>query len=294
KTEEGYSCISYTETSENKSESKKSERQSPILHYQSGLNKQIFLNSPSIEKTEKAVVPAITATINTGNEFCEKTAEEIDYWLKSKVKGRRFEHSLGVAEKASQLSLKFNLTVKQHKQAVLAGFLHDCAKLLTPDALISSLKQYNLPINPADLASSQVLHAEVGAAQVRHELGVNDESILNAISWHTTGHPNMCQSDTLVEKVVFIADKIEERTRNTEFCNKINNHLDQWMHEPNITANNILAAGVMVLLEETVQYLQSRSLTVHSKSLMTLNALHDQLYWLNRHTCLQNNKEITI
>ena len=51
----------------------------------------------------------------------------------------------------------------------------------------------------------QVLHGPVASYILKQEGLVDDESVLQAVRYHTTGHPDM---DTLA-KIIFIADYIE-------------------------------------------------------------------------------------
>ena len=48
-------------------------------------------------------------------------------------------------------------------------------------------------------------HPFLGAEVAKREYGVEDEEILEAIRWHTTGKPDM----TVLDKIIFIADYIE-------------------------------------------------------------------------------------
>ena len=50
-----------------------------------------------------------------------------------------------------------------------------------------------------------LLHAKLGVYYAKHRYEIDDEQILAAIRWHTTGRPEM----TLLEKIVFLADYIE-------------------------------------------------------------------------------------
>ena len=52
-----------------------------------------------------------------------------------------------------------------------------------------------------------MLHAKLGAFLARKKYDIEDEEILNAIRWHTTGRPEM----TLLDKIVYIADYIEPK-----------------------------------------------------------------------------------
>ena len=51
-----------------------------------------------------------------------------------------------------------------------------------------------------------VVHAYLGAYIAEKILKINDEEIINAIRYHTSGRPNM----TALEKLVFVADMVEE------------------------------------------------------------------------------------
>ncbi len=52
----------------------------------------------------------------------------------------------------------------------------------------------------------QLLHGPVGAVVAREEYHIDDENILNAISYHTTGREGM----NTLEKIIYLADFIEE------------------------------------------------------------------------------------
>ena len=51
----------------------------------------------------------------------------------------------------------------------------------------------------------QLAHSKLAAAILKKEFGVEDEDILNAISYHTTGRAGM----SLLEKIIFVADATE-------------------------------------------------------------------------------------
>ena len=55
------------------------------------------------------------------------------------------------------------------------------------------------------MKAPQIIHSYLGALFAREFYGIDDEDILNAITYHTTGRANM--SD--LEKIIFLADYIE-------------------------------------------------------------------------------------
>jgi nicotinate-nucleotide adenylyltransferase len=122
--------------------------------------------------------------------------------LKEKLKTSRYIHSIGVEEVAHDLAVIHNCDVEK---AVTAGILHDCAKYLSDEELLKECEKYHLPVSDIEIKCPFLLHAKVGAAFATTFYGVDDEEILNAIRYHTTGRPSM----TLLEKIIYIADYIE-------------------------------------------------------------------------------------
>lgn len=115
---------------------------------------------------------------------------------------KRYEHTLGVAFTAASLAMRYGTDVKQ---AQVAGLLHDCAKCMTNEERMSICKKNKLEVTPVEKANPFLLHAKVGAFLAKEKYGIQDEEILSAVRFHTTGRPNM----TLLEKIVFTADYIE-------------------------------------------------------------------------------------
>ena len=87
----------------------------------------------------------------------------------------------------------------------LGALCHDVARAMPDIELLSRASDMNLQICNVERNLPMLLHGPVGSEIVRTEDGVDDESILNAVYWHTTG------SDSLDEigKIVFLADKLD-------------------------------------------------------------------------------------
>lgn len=127
---------------------------------------------------------------------------KIENKLKKVLSEKRYEHTMGVSFTSASLAMKYGEDVDK---ARLAGLLHDCAKYLDDDKLISLSEKYNLGVSENERRSPYLLHGKVGALIARKKFEVEDEDILNAITYHTTGRIGM----SLLEKIVFIADYIE-------------------------------------------------------------------------------------
>ncbi len=183
-------------------------------------------------------------------------------WLCEKLSKERYRHSLGTYEKAVELAQHFTQDETTLKQVALAGLLHDAAKWMGPEALFSYCKTHGVPFSEAEEESPQTLHPFVGAHMVQQDLEIQDETILNAIRYHTTGRAHM----GFVEKIVFIADKIEENTRNPLFIKRTTEHL-------NFKDETSLNRTILYLLESTIMFVMEKRQVIHPRTLEARNDL---------------------
>ncbi|WP_226036965.1 bis(5'-nucleosyl)-tetraphosphatase (symmetrical) YqeK [Aquibacillus saliphilus] len=117
------------------------------------------------------------------------------------LKKPRFEHTKRVADTAINLARLFGEDIKDTD---LAAIFHDYAKYRDKEELKRWILTESLP---KDLLSyhHELWHGPVGAILVKRELGVENEQVLSAIHWHTTGKAGMSKLD----KIIFLADYIE-------------------------------------------------------------------------------------
>ncbi len=146
-----------------------------------------------------------------------KSIEEIKKDLKSKLSEKRYEHSLATMEKAIELAKIYG---EDEKKAAYAALVHDIAKEMTDEEFYQYIKENNLILEEIDKIETIALHGRVGADIARKQYGFTEE-MCDAICYHTTGRANM----TLLDKIVYIADKIEEKTRKSEYANEVRNIL---------------------------------------------------------------------
>ena len=105
-----------------------------------------------------------------------------------------------MAHEAKKLAEIYNIS---QDKAYLAGLLHDCAKNCE-EKYIKTF-DISLTIYPVSSINDPTLHSFLGAEVAKRVYNIDDDEVLNAISFHTTGKKNM---DTLA-KIIFIADAIE-------------------------------------------------------------------------------------
>ena len=120
---------------------------------------------------------------------------------------KRYEHTLSVAYTAANLAAVYGEDVEK---ALIAGILHDCAKCMSHKKQVILCEKYHLQLSQIEKEEgSPLLHAKAGSVLAREEYDIEDEDILNAISFHTTGRPQM----SMLEKIIYIADYIEPGRR---------------------------------------------------------------------------------
>ena len=122
--------------------------------------------------------------------------------IKKELDDDRYRHTLGVMYTAASLAMRYDVDIDQ---AQLAGLLHDCAKCIPNDRKLKLCERYGLTISEVEHRNPSLLHARLGAELARDKYEVEDEDILDAIRWHTTGRPAM----TMLEKIIFLSDYIE-------------------------------------------------------------------------------------
>jgi predicted HD superfamily hydrolase involved in NAD metabolism len=134
------------------------------------------------------------------NEYVAKIRDDVQAMLGTNKK--RYWHTVGVANTCACLAMKYGVDVER---AYIAGLLHDCAKCLSDDELLRECAQNDITVSEYEQQSPYLLHGKVGALYAGTKFNIEDEEILSAISFHTTGKPNM----TRLEEIVFIADYVE-------------------------------------------------------------------------------------
>ncbi len=172
--------------------------------------------------------------------------DDIQNWLKDNLVEERYIHSLGVMEAAVELAEMFDMDVEK---ARLAGLLHDAAKCFSNEKLLEIIKEHIPEVQECELLNYKTLHAPVSAYLAKTQFNVSDSEILDAIRWHTLGRCKM--SD--FEKVIFLADKIEARTRELAFRNECLELLKQ---------ENGLNKAMFKCFEATIKSLVDRKLAI--------------------------------
>ena len=161
--------------------------------------------------------------------------------LEKKLKKDRFEHTIGVMYTAASLAMRYHEDIDD---AMMAGLLHDCGKYGSAQEQVERCQKHGILLTQSELEMPALVHAKLGAYFAEKEYGVTNKGVLSAITWHTTGRPEM----TMLEKIIYIADYIEpmryKASRLPEIRKLAFEDLDECMYE---------------ILKDTLEYLEEDS-----------------------------------
>lgn len=187
--------------------------------------------------------------------------------LKKYVDEGRFIHTQGVMHTSACLAMVHGEDIL-HAQA--AGLLHDCAKCIPNDKKVKMCMKHGIEMTSSELENPFLLHAKLGAYVANKKYHIDDEDILSAIRYHTTGRAGM----SLLEKIVFVADYIEP-----------NRYKAKNLAEIRKMSFSDLDEAVYMILRDTLKYLRSNPNSID----MTTNSAYE--YYKEIHETKVSNQE---
>ena len=137
----------------------------------------------------------------TGKEYTGLSMDELEETVVSLLKENRVAHVLGCRDSAVELARRWGA---DETDAARAGLLHDITKALDGPLQLTLCGEYGILLNKFSQENPKTLHALTGSLVADQIFGEN-EAVVRAIRYHTTGRPDM----DLLEKIIYIADYIE-------------------------------------------------------------------------------------
>ena len=134
---------------------------------------------------------------------------------------------------------------------------HDCAKNMTDEQLLNTANKCGVTIDDVCRAEPQLLHGLCGSYVAKNIMGIQDEEVLQAVTYHTTGKKRM----NLLEKVIFLADYIEPKR---EF--KGVDELRKYAYED-------IDKSILLAFDNTISYVISRGGLLHINTIEARNYL---------------------
>lgn len=183
-----------------------------------------------------------------------KSIEELKSELKNILSTKRYEHSIGVMEKAIELAKIYG---EDERKVAYTALMHDMAKEMSIEEMLDYAAKKQINLTKEDKLITSALHGIIAAHIVKEKYDFTKE-MQDAIYYHTTGRENM----TLLDKIVYVADKSEERTRNSEHANKLRQ----------IAKEKGLDEAILFVLDDWVliKAIEDKKL-IHSNSILARN-----------------------
>lgn len=185
--------------------------------------------------------------------------EDLKKEMKQRLTSYRYTHTLGVVDTAEQLAKTYGVDIDKARTAAL---LHDCAKTMGTEELLSKARENDVKIDEVSYHQKELLHGPVGRIIARDKLGIEDSEILDAIEFHTTGRVGM----TKLEKIIYIADYIEP-SRNYPGVEELRN-----------LAFQDLDKALLQSLNNTIQFVIKKNGFIHLNSIKARNDLLKNTY----------------
>lgn len=126
--------------------------------------------------------------------------------IKSMMSENRYNHCVNVSKEAVKLAKRYG---GDEEKAAIAGILHDITKEMPKEEQLQIMHDSGIILDDIQKNAPKLWHGISGSVYIKKHFGIEDENILNAICYHTTGRAGM----SLLEKIIFVADfTSEERT----------------------------------------------------------------------------------
>ncbi len=110
-------------------------------------------------------------------------------------------HSQQVAEEAARLAFRYGA---DPRKASRAGWLHDASVVFLNDQRAEIARALGLMLLREEELNPVLIHQKISRVMAQEIFMVNDEEILSAVGCHST----LKAGATLLDKVVFVADKL--------------------------------------------------------------------------------------
>lgn len=131
------------------------------------------------------------------------TDEKITELIRQRLKKERFIHSVNVAKCAGELA---DIYGADKEKCFTAGLLHDIMKNAPEEEHKEIFALSETRLSPDEMQNKKLWHAMSGAGYIKYKMGIDDEEIISAVRYHTTGRAGM----SLMEKIIFVADFVSE------------------------------------------------------------------------------------
>lgn len=175
----------------------------------------------------------------------------MDY-LKNNLSSKRYLHSVNVSDIAAKLAGLYGC---DKGKTQLTGLVHDCARELDEEHLQKCLNAEGIAADALTMRVKELLHGPAAVHICRKVFGIEDEEILSAVRYHTTGKENM----SLLEKIIYLSDFIEP-SRSFEGVEELREMAFEKLDE-----------ALLMAFNSSIRYIISKNGLIHADTILSRN-----------------------
>lgn len=175
-------------------------------------------------------------------------------YIKENLTEKRYIHTLGVISVGKKLAA---INGVNEEKVEMAALCHDIAKYIPKDEALRLMDENEIVLSEDEKNTPELWHSILGPIVAKREIEIEDEDILGAIRWHTTGRENM----TTLEKIIYIADMIEP------------SRVYEGVDDIRTAVMNDLDEGVIKGMEHTIMHLISKGVPIDIRTVKARNYL---------------------
>ncbi len=184
--------------------------------------------------------------------------DSIKKYLESSISPERFIHSVNVGDTAKRLAMLYGGDIAK---AGIAGLVHDCARELERTQLLSCIEKEGIAADKLTLEVKELMHGPAAVHICRKVFGIEDEEILNAVRYHTTGRENM----SLLEKIIYLSDFIEP-SRSFDGVEELRK-----------LAGEDLDKSLLLAFNSSIEYIISKNGLIHMDTVLSRNFILNRI-----------------
>lgn len=203
-------------------------------------------------------------------KITESVLDEMRNEITKRLNGNRLTHSLAVEQEAYALGTLFDFDDERLNALRAAAILHDITKALTVTEQIDACEKRGISLTLDDIKSPKVLHSITGASVARELFPEYvDDTIYNAILYHTTGKNGM----SLFEKLIYLADYIEP-TRTFSDCVELRSY---FYESDTLPTEKHLNKTLLLSFDMTLRNLLEEKHYIHLRTAEARNGILNEL-----------------
>ncbi|QGG47237.1 bis(5'-nucleosyl)-tetraphosphatase (symmetrical) YqeK [Heliorestis convoluta] len=182
-----------------------------------------------------------------------RLSDQIQKDIEKNMSSKRFQHTLAVMECAKAIASHWGIAPMK---AAVAALLHDVAREWPLEKQCLYYEKAN--IDGFSFCAQEVpalLHGPAGSQWASDNYDIVDKDVLDAISFHTLGHPKMGD----LAKIIYLSDKIEvNRTYNGV------EEIRKWVEKS-------IDKALLLSLDQTIVYVVQKGHCLHPLTVETRN-----------------------